>query len=188
MSNISAAEALAKLMDGNKRFLTSHINDGDFSQDIRKETFENGQHPYAIVVCCADSRVVPESAFMAGLGEIFTIRVAGNIIARSQLGSIEYAADHLGVHLVLIMGHTGCGAVDATIHGHGEGYTKFLTDEISRMIGEEKDPYKATCLNAKNSVKLVNMYLKPGERPVDKELVVMPCVYHTDTGEVELLN
>lgn len=186
-SNISGEQAKQRLLDGNKRYVSSNTNDGDISSDIRMDTFTNGQHPYAIVVCCADSRVVPEHIFMTGIGEIFVIRVAGNIISRSQIGSIEYAADHLGCHLVMIMGHTACGAIDSAINHEVTGYTKFLTDEIKRMIGGERDPYKATCINARAGAKLVDLYLKPAERGPQKELLVVPCVYHTDSGEVEII-
>lgn len=187
VNNISALEAKERLVEGNRHYLTAHQNPGDISPEIRRHTFEEGQHPYAIVVCCSDSRVVPEDIFMTGIGEIFTIRVAGNIISKSQMGSIEYAADHLGCHLVLIMGHTACGAVDSAINSEPEGFTKFLTDEVKRMIGSEKDPYKASCINAKAGAKLVDLYLKPKERPEGMELVVLPCIYHTDSGEVEFI-
>lgn len=187
VSNISGEAALNRLREGNVRYISSTVNNGDISPEIRRKTVEDGQHPYAIVVCCSDSRVVPEDIFMCGIGEIFVIRVAGNIISRSQIGSIEYAADHLGCHLVMVLGHTNCGAVDSAINLEVEGYTKFLTDEVKRMIGGEKDPYKATCINARAGAKLVNLYMKPEERGPEMELKVVPAVYHTDTGEVELL-
>lgn len=187
MANLSGLEAKERLLEGNRRYISSGVNNGDISPDIRKKTYEEGQHPYAIVVCCADSRVVPEAMFMAGIGEIFVIRVAGNIISRSQIGSIEYAADHLGCHLCLVLGHTNCGAIDSAINVEVEGYTKFLTDEIKRMIGSEKDPYRATCINARAGAKLIDLYLRPAERAPEKELLVLPGVYHTDTGEVEIL-
>lgn len=186
-SNISGEAALNRLLEGNRRYIESTTNNGDISKEIRLDTYENGQHPYAIVVCCSDSRVIPEAIFMCGIGEIFTIRVAGNIISRSQIGAIEYAADHLGCHLVMILGHTACGAVDSAINLEVEGYTKFLTDEIKRMIGGEKDPYKATCINARAGAKLVNLYMKPEERGLERELKVVPAVYHTDSGEVEII-
>lgn len=188
MSSISGQAAKDRLMEGNRRYMTSNANSGDISPELRTKLVDEGQHPYAIVVCCSDSRVVPEDIFMTGLGEIFVIRVAGNIISRSQIGSIEYAADHLGCHLVMIMGHTSCGAIDSAINHEVTGYTKFLTDEIKRMIGGERDPYKATCINARAGAKLVNLYLKPEDRSPDKELMVVPCIYHTDSGEVEIIS
>ena len=79
-ANISAEEALGRLQKGNEAYLTSTTGTGDISPAIRKDTCENGQHPYAIVVTCSDSRVIPESIFAAGIGELFTIRVAGNVM------------------------------------------------------------------------------------------------------------
>ena len=116
-SNVSAAEAIQKLKEGNARYLDASSNPGDISKLIRKKTCEEGQSPYAIVVTCSDSRVIPESIFSAGIGELFVIRVAGNVIDNHQLGSIEYAADHLGTNLVVVLGHTHCGAVGAAIGG-----------------------------------------------------------------------
>lgn len=186
--NISADAAKQRLMEGNNRYIHSELNNGDISPAIRQKTVDEGQHPYAIVVCCSDSRVIPEDIFMTGIGEIFVIRVAGNIISRSQIGSIEYAADHLGCHLCMIMGHTGCGAVDAAINHDPDGYTKFLTDEVKRMIGREKDPFKASCINARAGAKLTKLYMKTDERGPGRELEVIASIYHADTGEVELLD
>ena len=93
-------------------------------QALRKFTYEHGQHPHAIIVTCSDSRVIPETIFSAGLGELFVIRVAGNVIDDHQLGSIEYAAGHLGSPVVVVLGHTHCGAVDAAINSDPEGYIR----------------------------------------------------------------
>ena len=100
-----------RMIEGNSRYLTSIHSAGDVSPAMRLKTASEGQSPYAIVICCSDSRVLPESIFSAGIGELFVIRVAGNVLDRHQLGSIEYAAEHLGCKLILVLGHTGCGAV-----------------------------------------------------------------------------
>lgn len=186
---ISAQEATERLIAGNKKYLDSGTNPGDISPQIRMETVEKGQHPYAIVLCCADSRVIPEDIFMAGLGELFVIRVAGNVLSPYQLGSIEYAADHLGCHLCVILGHTHCGAIDSAINlsGEGEGYIRFLTDEIKKAIGNMRDPYTASCLNAKVAALTVEMALNTKNRPADKELVVLTGIYHTGVGNVEFI-
>lgn len=147
--NLSGIGALEKLQDGNRRYLTAMTNPGDISPQIRKDTCENGQTPYAVVVTCSDSRVIPESIFCAGIGELFVIRVAGNVIDDHQLGSIEYAADHLGSRLVVVLGHEHCGAVGAAIHDEPGGYIKSITDEIRKAIGGEKDELRASCLNVK---------------------------------------
>ena len=108
---MTADEAIEKLKSGNMRYLLMNSNSGNVSAALRKFTYEHGQHPHAIIVTCSDSRVIPETIFSAGLGELFVIRVAGNVIDDHQLGSIEYAAGHLGSPVVVVLGHTHCGAV-----------------------------------------------------------------------------
>ena len=114
MPNLSAAEALQELKDGNSRFLASEgpgdsINRDDAFQVIKQ------QRPFAIILGCSDSRVPVELIFDQGLGQLFVIRVAGNIVAPSQIGSIEFAAANFGTRLVVVLGHSHCGAVEATI-------------------------------------------------------------------------
>lgn len=183
----SADEAMLKLQQGNEKYLNASANSGDISPAIRKDTCENGQHPYAIVITCADSRVIPESIFMAGIGELFVIRVAGNVVNDFQIGSVEYAADHLGTNLVVVLGHTHCGAVGAALSGPGEGFVKSITDEIKAAIGEEKDEYKACCLNVKHSIEKIekSLHIPAGK---DKDgLKVVGAVYHIDDGHVEFM-
>lgn len=149
-------------------------------------TKEHGQHPYAIVVTCSDSRVIPESIFSAGIGDLFVIRVAGNVIDDHQLGSIEYAASHLGSPLIVVLGHTCCGAVDAAIHHDPEGYIKFITDEIKLAIGDEKDDFKACCLNVRRSMALIEHSLDIAKME-EKGMQVVGAVYHIEDGRVEFL-
>ena len=101
--NLSATEALEKLKEGNQRYLSVSANPGDISPQIRQDTCANGQSPYAIVITCSDSRVIPEGIFTAGIGELFVIRVAGNVMDNHQIGSVEYAAGHLGCNLVVVL-------------------------------------------------------------------------------------
>lgn len=184
--NCTAGEALEKLKNGNKQYLTAEKSSGDISVALRKKTCDEGQTPYAIVVTCSDSRVIPESIFSAGIGELFVIRVAGNVIDKHQLGSIEYAADHLGSRLVVVMGHTNCGAVGAAIGGGAENFIQSITDEIRKAIGGETDNYKACCLNVQNSVKVIedSLGIQPGG---DHDVQVCGAVYHIDDGRVEFL-
>lgn len=186
-SGIPAAEALEKLKSGNAAYLNAATNPGNVSPAIRKDTCDNGQHPYAIVVTCSDSRVIPEAIFSAGIGEIFTIRVAGNVIDDCLLGSVEYAADHLGTNLIVVLGHTNCGAVGASISGGAHGFIKAITDEIMGAIGEEKDAYKACCLNVKNSMKRISDGLQIPPEGNAKGWKVVGAVYHIDDGRVEVL-
>ncbi len=183
---ISAREALEKLKEGNARYLDSCVNMGDISLKIRKKTCREGQHPYAVLIACADSRVIPESIFSAGIGELFVIRVAGNVIDDHQLGSIEYAVEHLGCQLVVVMGHTRCGAVGAAIRKEANGYIKYITDEIRAAIGEETDDFKASCLNVQRSVRLIeeNLDIRAME---ERGLKVLGAVYHIEDGHVDFL-
>lgn len=184
--SIPAAEAKQRLIEGNQRYLTAQTNPGDISSKIRKFTKENGQHPYAIVLCCSDSREIPEAIFSAGIGELFVIRVAGNVVDSHQLGSIEYAADHLHCKLVVVLGHDHCGAVEATIHHDPDGHIKYIVDDIREAIGQEKDEYRATCLNVRHSVKIIeeNVDMRILE---EKGLEVIGAVYHIEDGRVEFL-
>ena len=112
-------EALQKLMDGNKRYVSGSLMKKDLGDTKRKELLK-GQKPFAIVLSCSDSRVPPEIVFDQGLGDIFVVRVAGNVVDPIALGSIEYGAEHLNAPLLFILGHSKCGAVTATIDAKGE--------------------------------------------------------------------
>lgn len=184
--NLSASESLEKLKNGNSQYLTAMTNLGDISPQIRKDTCENGQSPYAVVVTCSDSRVIPESIFCAGIGELFVIRVAGNVIDNHQLGSIEYAVGHLGSRLVVVLGHEHCGAVGAAIHDEPGGYIKSITDEIRKAIGGEKDELKASCLNVKRSVSFIKERL--GITDTEQDVMICGAMYHIDNGSVEFLD
>ncbi len=184
--NLTASEALEKLKQGNKRYLKATSNPGDISPDLRKSTCENGQSPYAIIVTCSDSRVIPESIFTAGIGELFVIRVAGNVMDNHQIGSVEYATDHLGCNLVVVMGHDHCGAVDAAINHEPAGYIKYITDEIRKAIGDEKDDLRACCLNVKRSVSVIKESLNVKDE--ENKLKVCGAIYHINDGAVEFLD
>lgn len=185
-NNISAEEALEKLLNGNKRYISAVTNPGDVSPEIRKNTSVNGQNPYAIILACSDSREIPEAIFCAGIGELFVIRVAGNVVDDHQLGSIEYAADHLGCRLILVLGHNHCGAVDAAMNHDPDGHIKFITDEISLAIKGETDEYKACCLNVKRSVEIIEQNADIKHLESDG-LKVLGAIYHIEDGRVEIL-
>ena len=178
---------IERLIAGNHRFLTAERSSGDYSPARRLDTAETGQRPYAIVISCADSRVVPESIFSAGLGDLFVIRIAGNVLDAHQLGSIEYAAAHLGSKLILVLGHTGCGAVSAALSGHGEGYIRYITDEIQKAIGEERDPDAACRLNVLHAVERIRGAFREHPEIPSAELEVRGAVYDIRSGAVEWL-
>ena len=182
----TAQEALKKLKDGNTRYLAAERGEGDISPALREKTCAEGQAPYAIIITCSDSRVIPESIFSAGIGDLFVIRVAGNVIDDHQLGSIEYAAEHLGSRLILVMGHNHCGAVDAAINHDPEGYVKFITDEIRKAIGDETDDYAACCLNVRHSIKMIEESLEIRQEE-EHGLRVCGALYHLEDGRVEFL-
>lgn len=179
----SAEDAKKMLIEGNRKYVASRAASIDASEDILKTSVQ-GQKPYAIVVSCSDSRVIPEAIFSAGIGGLFVIRVAGNVIDSHQLGSIQYASGHLGTRLIVVLGHEHCGAVGAALHDEPDGYIKTITDEIKKAVGAEKDELKACRLNVKNSCRVIEDSLHIQE---DSDLKVAGAVYHLDSGEVEFL-
>ncbi|MBP8300902.1 MAG: carbonic anhydrase, partial [Planctomycetes bacterium] len=109
-------DGIERLLAGNARFVSGHAH-GEGRDAARRTEVANGQHPYAIVITCSDSRVSPEIVFDAGIGDLFVIRTAGHVIDDHALGSIEYAAEHLHTKTVLVLGHERCGAVGAAMQG-----------------------------------------------------------------------
>ncbi len=184
---ISATEAKKKLIEGNQKYLDAKAGTGDISKALRLQTAEQGQHPYAIVITCSDSRVIPESIFSAGIGDLFVIRVAGNVLDNHQLGSIEYAAEHLGTKLIVMLGHTRCGAVGAVLAGHSGGFIDYLLKDIALAIGDEKDAFKASCLNVQHGVQRIRHELKIHPIEDEKGLEVIGAIYHIEDGTVEFL-
>lgn len=168
---------LKRLEAGNQRYLSAERYFGDISPEKRRQTAESGQSPFAAVVACSDSRVIPEAIFDCGIGEIFTIRTAGNTIGEHELGSILYAVRHLHVGLVVVLGHTCCGAVAAAISGCSEDHIRALTDAVKSNIGIECDPKAAAILNAKAGAEYIKAY-------VDEGVQVKAALYDTKTGEV----
>jgi len=112
---IPARDALAQLEDGNRRFVSNIRNHESHAGEARRLEVAAGQEPFAIILGCSDSRVPAEIVFDQGLGDLFVIRVAGNIVAPSQVGSVEFAAERYGTRLVVVLGHSQCGAILATI-------------------------------------------------------------------------
>jgi carbonic anhydrase len=133
---ITAMEALARLREGNLRFVKNESSAAAALNPSRRAALVGGQEPFAIVLGCSDSRVPAELVFDQGLGELFVIRVAGNIVAPSQIGSVEFAATRFGTRLVVVMGHTQCGAVMATLEealGRATTQSKNLRSIVDRV-------------------------------------------------------
>lgn len=137
---IPAKEALERLRDGNARFLTESRSNHDHVGEARRAEVAEGQEPFAIVLGCSDSRVPAELIFDQGLGDLFVIRVAGNIVAASQIGSIEFAAERFHTRLVVVLGHTQCGAIGATLEALQQGSEnqsrnlQFIVDRVRPSI------------------------------------------------------
>ena len=176
--------ALNKLKAGNEKYIGARKSEGDISPEKRLSTYKSGQNPYAVIVACSDSRVIPESIFSAGIGELLVIRVAGNVVDDAALGSIEYAVEHLKVPLVVVLGHTCCGAVNASINGGAGGYIKMITDKIRSAIREERDDCAASRLNVGVRVSEIHAALSES----CPNLKVLGAIYHIDTGIAEFLN
>ncbi|NNC85011.1 MAG: carbonic anhydrase [Bacteroidia bacterium] len=188
---MKAKDALQRLQDGNKRFVSDKL-DGKLNNSERRNALTGGQSPYAIILSCADSRVVPELAFDTGLGEIFVVRVAGNVANTESIASIEYAVAHLGTKLIMVLGHESCGAVAAAIAGGDNGNNlNLLLAQINPAI--ELAGEKATI----NTVVRKNAEFVAYELTVrssiiadaanNKELEIVSAYYNLDSGKVDLL-
>jgi len=131
---LTPVEALQKLMEGNKHYVENHMTGTKLCDLATRASLSKSQKPYAIILSCSDSRVPPEIIFDKGLGEIFVIRVAGNVPDPVVLGSIEYAAEHLGSPLIMVLGHERCGAVTATVESKGKSTGSPNIDKIVKTI------------------------------------------------------
>jgi carbonic anhydrase len=156
-SKLNPDEALKQLMDGNKRFVAGKMTAHEEDLAILKQHTVEKQEPFAAVLSCADSRVPVEIAFDQSIGHIFVTRVAGNIITPEIIGSLEYGAAVLGTKVILVMGHSGCGAVKAAIQGKGvPGQISSLFPHIQPAIDQAgTDPEAVTKANAKAQATLL---------------------------------
>lgn len=193
----SGDEALELLKEGNERFVADTLAKIDTGQE-RREKLTAGQKPFAIILSCSDSRVPPELVFDQGLGDLFIIRVAGNVDDTISIGSIEYAAEHLHTPLLVVMGHSKCGAVTATIEG-GDVPPNIaaIAAKISPAVAAVKAHGEAEGeeLIEESVVENVKTVIKSIEAnsPILKELAesgkikIVGAKYHLDSGEVEFL-
>ena len=188
-----AEQALEKLLAGNEKYLSGSITP-DVSASLRKDLAKNGQHPYAIVVTCSDSRVPAELIFNSSLGDIFVIRTAGNVVSDFEIGSVEYGAEHLGSPLVLVLGHTNCGAVTAaTEGGDAGGKIQAIVDEIEPSVQKAKDAGAKDVLSKAIEFNVINSVDKILSSEIIKELEeegkveVIGGVYDINTGAVSII-
>lgn len=193
---VTPDEALAKLKDGNVRFVQGKTTHPNQDAARRMETFKGGQHPFAVVLSCADSRVPPEILFDQGIGDVFSIRVAGNVMATDEIGTAEYGVDHLAVPLLVVMGHTKCGAVTAVVAGDHVG------GSIPKLVAPIAPAVRTATKNNPNLDKaaLVDKAIEEnvwqaiadavkGSPDIKRlaasgKLKIVGAIYHIDSGEV----
>src|SRR5213596_1495213 len=188
---VAPAEAISKLKEGNGRYASGNLQHPGQTTERRAELAKS-QHPFAIIVSCSDSRVPPEIVFDQGLGDLFVLRVAGNVIDDHSLGSIEYAVDHLSVQLIVVLGHQRCGAVKAakeTIAAKGEApaHIQSLVTAIQPAVeATVQGDLEATVReNVKNVVQALRSSAPVLKTKVDSgELKVVGAYYSLDTGSV----
>lgn len=196
---LDAERSWRRLAEGNSRFVDGHQRHPHESIQWR-DSLTAGQHPFACVLGCADSRVPPELVFDHGFGDLFTIRAAGEVLDNSVIGSIEYAVEHLDVPLIVVLGHANCGAVSATIdvvrgRGHVNGDVSMLVRTIEpAVLSTPPDPdakaYLATCVN--NQAKRTALLLPERSTTIHEAiehrgLKVVAASYELDTGKVTRL-
>ncbi len=194
----SVEKALKMLRDGNHRFVSGNRTFPHLDKARLKELL-SGQHPYATVITCSDSRVAPEHIFDTGLGDIFTIRVAGNVCDTDEVGSIEYGVDHLGTPILVVMGHTSCGAVTAVatkaeLHGSIPALVDNIKPAIEKVQSEHPNLHGNDLVSAAikaNVWQSIDDLLKTShatrERIKDGRLKVIGAIYHLEDGKVDWL-
>ncbi len=193
-SGITADQALKNLTEGNARFASGNAIHPDQSVADRRAELASSQHPFAIIVTCSDSRVPPEIVFDQGLGELFVVRTAGEVMDNVTIASIEYAVDHLNVPLILVIGHDSCGAVDATIaDGETPGHIGSLVEAIKPAVDMARG-MKGDLLNNSIDVNTMNVVEQLNSTgPIistavkQGRLKIMSGRYRLDSGEVTLL-
>ena len=184
-------DVVQRLQDGNARFVADKL-DGKLQDSSRREVLTTGQQPYAIILSCADSRVVPELAFDAGLGELFVVRVAGNIANNSSIASIEYAVAHCGSTVIVVLGHESCGAVTAAISGGDNGHNlNHLLMHITpaKEASEDKSVNGVVKKNAQmTSEELASRSGIIGNAVNSGSLKILPAFYNLGSGAVDYLD
>lgn len=201
---IPASEALQRLREGNRRFL-SEVRTGDLTSQSRRNKLASGQEPLATILGCSDSRVPAEIVFDQGLGDLFVIRVAGNIVAPSQVGSVEFAAARFGTRLVVVLGHSRCGAILATleeIQAATEHQSRNLRSIVDR-VRPSVEPLLATELKhdpdalvreaVRANIRVSANHLRNGseilEQMIRKDgLLVVGAEYSLETGAVDFFD
>ncbi len=202
---MNAMEALEKLRQGNARFLANVRGAEPILSQVRRADFVHGQNPFAVVLGCSDSRVPAEIVFDQGLGDLFVIRVAGNVVAPSQVGSVEFAVERFDTPLVVVLGHTSCGGVAATLDvlqnraRPGSRGLMSIVDRIRPSIepllqaGLAAQPEELTRISIRANVRASANQLRHGSEIIERMiaergLAVVGGVYDLATGAVEFFD
>lgn len=202
---IPAREALQRLREGNRRFVSDIKNLNAMPSNARRIELTAGQEPFAIILGCSDSRVPAELVFDQGLGDLFVIRVAGNIVAPSQIGSVEFAAGQFGTRLVVVLGHTRCGAIKATLEelrrptANQSRNLRSIVDRVRPSVETlletdlRNDPeallHQAVRANIRASANQLRHGSEILENLIQNEgLIVVGAEYSLETGEVEFFD
>ncbi|UJP66152.1 carbonic anhydrase [Mongoliitalea daihaiensis] len=200
LEEVPKENLLEILLEGNQRFAEDHPIHPDQTL-TRLRDLAKGQHPVAAIVSCSDSRVPPELVFDQGLGDLFVIRNAGNIVGDYEIGSLEYAIEHLEVPLVIILGHTNCGAIGAFVdhqHDHSHHYSEYIQKIIDFIESEEEEQAlprdipdfyeKAIEANILHGVHALKKALPSVDSLVaEKKLRIVGAIYDMETGKVRVL-
>ena len=199
---VSALDGLNRLRDGNRRFAANQPAHGEDAES-RREELTRGQEPFAIVLGCSDSRVPAEIIFDQGLGDLFVIRVAGNIVAPSQIGSVEFAATRFGTRLVVVLGHSQCGAIEETVdqlrspaeeNSRNIGaIVNFVRPSVEAVIDSSLDLGELTARAVRENVRTSAEQMRHGSEIIerlerDEGLVIVGAEYSLETGLVDFFD
>jgi carbonic anhydrase len=198
----SASDSIARLREGNRRFVAGVRSLESLISQTRRGQFVGGQRPFAVILGCSDSRVPVEIVFDQGLGDLFVIRVAGNVVASSQIGSVEFAAERFGTRLVVVLGHTHCGAVQATLDElrrpseNQSRSLRSLVDRIRPAVEEllttdlARDPDALVQNAVRANIRVAASSLRNGSEVLEQlirrdGLLVVGAEYSLETGIVD---
>ena len=202
---IPAREALERLREGNRRFAADALSRDTLTGRTRRTELTAGQEPFAIILGCSDSRVPAELVFDQGLGDLFVIRVAGNIVAESQVGSVEFAAARFGTRLVVVLGHSQCGAILATLEelrqsaDHQSRNLRSIVDRIRPSVeallatGLARDPDALVRQAVRANIRVSTNHLRHGSEVLEQliqgnGLLVIGAEYSLESGLVEFFD
>ncbi len=197
------AEALERLQEGNRRFVADVRSVASFTSQAQRESLVAGQRPFAIILSCSDSRAPSELLFDCGLGELFVVRVAGNVVAPSILGSVEFAAATFGSELVVVMGHSRCGAIAATVDAvrtGGQAMSESVGDIVARikpavteLVHADVDGDRLLGHAIRANVRAATNHLRHGSRLLEDRIAagklrVVGAEYSLETGQVDFFD